>query len=170
MRIDLKNIGNFLLDKYLLILSIVFVLTIITSVGLSNFKLDASSDALVLESDESLKIYREAEDEFGDSSFLIVTYEPYIELFSDYSLNRIANLENDLKNIDCVIHLANVANDPSVELNPNLSWEINTLGMHTLCEVCVKSKIKKFIYRTHSCLIILLLVCGQVHAIYRQLL
>ncbi len=53
---------------------------------------------------------------------------------------------NDLKNIDCVIHLANVANDPSVELNPNLSWEINTLGMHTLCEVCVKSKIKKFIY------------------------
>ena len=74
MRIDLKNIGNFLLDKYLLILSLVFVLTIITSVGLSNFKLDASSDALVLESDESLKTYREAEDEFGDSSFLIVTY------------------------------------------------------------------------------------------------
>lgn len=52
----------------------------------------------------------------------------------------------DLKNIDCVIHLANVANDPSVELNPNLSWEINTLGMQTLCEVCVRSKIKKFIY------------------------
>jgi hypothetical protein len=30
----------------------------------------------VLENDESLKTYREAEDEFGDSSFLIVTYEP----------------------------------------------------------------------------------------------
>ena len=69
-----------------LILLLVFTLTIITSVGLSNFKLDASSDALVLESDESLKTYREAEDEFGDSSFLIVTYEPKNELFSEYSL------------------------------------------------------------------------------------
>ena len=53
---------------------------------------------------------------------------------------------NDLKNINYVIHLANVANDPSVELEPSLSWEINTLGMQTFCEVCIKSKIKKFIY------------------------
>ena len=52
----------------------------------------------------------------------------------------------DLSKIDCIIHLANVANDPSVELNPNLSWEINTLGMQILCEKCVKYKIKKFIY------------------------
>lgn len=52
----------------------------------------------------------------------------------------------DLRKIDCIIHLANVANDPSVELNPNLSWEINTLGMQILCEKCVKYKIKKFIY------------------------
>ena len=49
----------------------------------------------------------------------------------------------DLSKIDCIIHLANVANDPSVELNPNLSWEINTLGMQILCEKCVKYKIKK---------------------------
>ena len=52
----------------------------------------------------------------------------------------------DLKNIDCVIHLANVANDPSVELNPSLSWEINTLGMQILSEKCIMSKISKFIY------------------------
>lgn len=52
----------------------------------------------------------------------------------------------DLIGIDSVIHLANVANDPSVELNPSLSWEINTLGMQTFCEICVKAKIKKFIY------------------------
>ena len=112
MRIDLKNIGNFLLDKYLLILSIVFVLTIITSVGLSNFKLDASSDALVLESDESLKTYREAEEEFGDSSFLIVTYEPKNELFSEYSLKKISELESDLKNIDGVDSVLSILDAP----------------------------------------------------------
>ena len=112
MRIDLKNIGNFLLDRYLLILLLVFTLTIITSIGLSNFKLDASSDALVLESDESLKTYREAEDEFGDSSFLIVTYEPKNDLFSEYSLKKISQLESDLKNIDGVDSVLSILDAP----------------------------------------------------------
>ncbi len=112
MRVDIKNIASFLLEKYLLVLFITFLVTITSAVGLNNFKLDASSDALVLESDESLKTYREAEDEFGDSSFLIVTYEPNKELFSDYSLNRIANLENDLKNIDGVDSVLSILDAP----------------------------------------------------------
>ena len=54
--------------------------------------------------------------------------------------------KNDLKGVETVIHLANVANDPSVELNTNLSWEINTLGMQILCEKCLEANVKKFIY------------------------
>ena len=34
----------------------------------------------------------------------------------------------DLKGVDVVIHLANIANDPAVELKPNLSWEVNVLA------------------------------------------
>ena len=112
MRIDLKNIASKLINKYLIILFFVFLLTIVSGFGLSNFKLDASSDALVLENDESFKTYREAEDEFGDSSFLIVTYEPKKELFSDFSINRIANLENDLKKIDGVDSVLSLLDAP----------------------------------------------------------
>ena len=112
MRVDIKNIASFLIDKYLLILFFVGLISLISGLGLNNFKLDASSDALVLENDESLKAYREAEDEFGDSSFLIVTYEPNKELFSDYSINRIANLENDLKNIDGVDSVLSLLDAP----------------------------------------------------------
>ena len=112
MRVEIKNIASFLIDKYLLILLFVGLISLISGLGLSNFKLDASSDALVLENDESLKAYREAEDEFGDSSFLIVTYEPNKELFSDYSINRIANLENDLKNIDGVDSVLSLLDAP----------------------------------------------------------
>ena len=112
MRIDLKNIASNLINRYLIILFFVFLLTIVSAFGLSNFKLDASSDALVLENDESFKTFREAEDEFGDSSFLIVTYEPKKELFSDYSINRIANLENDLKNIDGVDSVLSLLDAP----------------------------------------------------------
>ena len=112
MRFDIKNLASFLLNNYLFILFFVGLISFVSALGLSNFKLDASSDALVLENDEALKVYREAEDEFGDSSFLIVTYEPDKELFSDYSINKIINLENDLKNIDGVDSVLSLLDAP----------------------------------------------------------
>jgi len=52
----------------------------------------------------------------------------------------------DLRGYDSIIHLANIANDPSVDLDPTLSWEVNVLSAKKLIEVCIKNKIKKFIY------------------------
>lgn len=54
--------------------------------------------------------------------------------------------ENDLRGIDIVIHLANIANDPAAELSPNLSWEINVLAAKKVMDLSVKAKIKQFIY------------------------
>lgn len=51
-----------------------------------------------------------------------------------------------LNNINTVIHLANVANDPSVDLNPNLSWDINVFSSFKFYEQCLKKGIKKFIF------------------------
>ena len=45
-----------------------------------------------------------------------------------------------------MIHLANIANDPSVELNPSLSWEVNVLATQQLIEKSINAKIKKFIF------------------------
>ena len=52
----------------------------------------------------------------------------------------------NIKNIDVIIHLANVANDPTVELNPNLSWEINVLAAKIMADHAVKNKVKKLIF------------------------
>ena len=112
MRIDLKNIASKLINKYLVILFFVFLLTIVSAFGLSNFKLDASSDALVLEGDAALKKYRENEEEFGDSSFLIVTYEPNSELFSKKSLSNLQEIENKLSNIDGVDSVLSLLDAP----------------------------------------------------------
>ena len=51
-----------------------------------------------------------------------------------------------LKGIDIVIHLASIANDPSVELNHQLSWEVNVLATQKLIENSVKYKVKQFIF------------------------
>ena len=53
----------------------------------------------------------------------------------------------DLQSVEAVIHLANVANDPSVELNPVLSWEVNVLHTTQLLNLCRKiDSIKRFMY------------------------
>lgn len=51
-----------------------------------------------------------------------------------------------LSNFDAVIHLAAVANDPSSELDPALTWETNALGTMQLADRCAKALVKQFIY------------------------
>ncbi|AAQ00367.1 MULTISPECIES: NAD-dependent epimerase/dehydratase family protein [Prochlorococcus] len=59
----------------------------------------------------------------------------------------IRNIEDHhLKNIDAVIHLANIANDPAVELDPRLSWEVNVLASQQLAAKAKKAGVKIFLY------------------------
>ncbi len=102
----------FVIKNSLIILSSVLLVILIASQGISNFKLDASSDALVLEGDESLKTYRENEKEFGDSSFLIITFKPDFELFSYQSLNQLFQIEESLSKLDGVDSVLSLLDAP----------------------------------------------------------
>ena len=51
-----------------------------------------------------------------------------------------------LDGIDVILHLANIANDPAVELNPELSWEVNVLAGQQLADLAVRAGVKQFIY------------------------
>ena len=76
--------------------------------------------------------------------------------FGDYLQvnNSLTKLKGDirdlkdlsLKGFDTIIHLANVANDPAVELNPTMSWEINVLAGHQLIEKAIKENVRHFIF------------------------
>jgi nucleoside-diphosphate-sugar epimerase len=50
------------------------------------------------------------------------------------------------RNTDAIIHLANIANDPMVELDPSLSWDINVLSIKFIIEKAIKNRVKKFIF------------------------
>jgi len=52
----------------------------------------------------------------------------------------------NIKNTHTIIHLANIANDPSVELNPTLSWEVNVLASKIIAEHAINNKVKKIIF------------------------
>jgi len=49
-------------------------------------------------------------------------------------------------NIDSVIHLANIANDPTGDLNSKLTWEVNVLASKLLIEKAISHDVKQFIY------------------------
>ena len=53
---------------------------------------------------------------------------------------------DDFRDIDSVVHLANIANDPSVELNPNLSWEVNVLATQKIADYSRRSGVNQLIY------------------------
>ena len=89
----MKNIFNFIVSKPWIVIIAIFAIFLGTASGLQNFKLDASSDALVIEGDEAFKVYRETGEVFGNSDFLIITYTPNSDLFSDESLATIKSLK-----------------------------------------------------------------------------
>ena len=51
-----------------------------------------------------------------------------------------------LKGVEAIIHLANIANDPGVEMNPTLSWEVNVLASQQLADRSVRAGVKQFIF------------------------
>ena len=108
----IKNYINYVINNPRRVLFFIFITLLISSLGLSNFKLDASSDALVLENDTAYKTYRESGDEFGNSDFLIVTYSPFNELFSSESLSALKSLENELGNLNGVNNVFSLLDAP----------------------------------------------------------
>ena len=49
-------------------------------------------------------------------------------------------------NVDVVIHLASIANDPCADLNPKLSWEVGPLATMSLVEMALSEGVTQFIY------------------------
>lgn len=52
----------------------------------------------------------------------------------------------DLRGIDVILHLANVANDPCAELDSKLNWEVNALATMFLVERAIRDRVPHFIF------------------------
>ena len=63
----------FVIKNPLKILSAVLLVILIASQGISNFKLDASADTLILDDDKDLKLFREINDRYESNEFLILS-------------------------------------------------------------------------------------------------
>ena len=59
----------------------------------------------------------------------------------------VRNIESvPLDGVDCIIHLASIANDPCGDLDPKLTWEVSALATMQLADKAKRHGIKQFIY------------------------
>ena len=55
-----------------------------------------------------------------------------------------------LKGVDAVIHLAAISNDPSADLDPALTEDVNQTGFALVVEECIRAKIQRFIFASSA--------------------
>ncbi len=85
---------------------------------INQFRLDASSDTLLLENDTSLEYYRAISAAYESDDNLIITYTPKTPLFTDGVIDDLKQLHYELASIKRVESITSLINVPLLESPP----------------------------------------------------
>ena len=84
----------------------IFVVLLITLLSFGyyakDFRLDASSETLLIEGDPDLKYLQEITKRYGSKDFLVLTYTPTESMVSDTSINNLLSLKYKIQSLDWV--------------------------------------------------------------------
>ena len=92
-----------------LILSLVLLISINYS---KNFRLDASSETLLIEGDPDLQYLNEVNKRYGSKEFLVLTFSPNEEITSDNSVNNLLSLKYKIQSLDWVHNVITILDIP----------------------------------------------------------
>ena len=77
-----------------------------------NFRLDASSDTLLIEGDPDLKYLNEISERYGAKEFLVLTYTPNGEMISSESIKNLLSLKQEIQKLDWVYNVITLLDIP----------------------------------------------------------
>jgi len=84
----------------------IFVLLLITLLSFGyfskDFKLDASSETLLIEGDPDLEYLKEINERYGSRDFLVLTYTPNEGMVTESSINNLLSLKYKIQSLDWV--------------------------------------------------------------------
>mgnify|MGYP001351787944 FL=1 len=100
--------------KFIFLLLICFFLMF--SFNSKNFRLDASSETLLIEGDPDLKYLNEVNQRYGSKEFLILTFTPKEEFTSDNSINNLLSLKYKLQSLDWVHNVITLLDIPLLNI------------------------------------------------------
>lgn len=96
-----------------------------------NFELDASADSLVLENDQDLRYYRALRAHYGSDDFLIVTYSPKGDLFSEPVIKDLEELRAEFLSLERVKSVTSILDVPLID-SPRMTLSEIQEGIRTL--------------------------------------
>jgi len=111
-----------------------------------DFKLDASTETLIIETDEDLRYSRMIKSRYGGYDYLLMTYSPKTDLFSNESLKKLAQLRDELKQLKRVTSVVSILNVPLLESPPVPVKELTT-GIQTLESPTVDRKLARIEFK-----------------------
>ena len=110
--IYLQYILNY--PKYVIALMLLMLGMMISNIP--NFKLDASTDSLILENDKDLAKYRNIIQDYGTNDFIVMTLSPNKgDIFDEENIDIIKNLKEEILSIDNVESVISLIDVPLVE-------------------------------------------------------
>ena len=77
-----------------------------------DFKLDASSDSLLLENDKDLKYLREVSERYGSKDFLVLTYTPVLSFTNEETIINLQFLKSKIEKLEWVDSVITIVDVP----------------------------------------------------------
>ena len=107
-RIYKKNI----IEKPKFLFFIFVLAALVFSFYSKDFRLDASSETLLIEEDPDLKYLKEVNKRYGSKEFLILTYTPNENMISENSVNNLLSLKYKIQSLDWVHNVITILDIP----------------------------------------------------------
>ncbi len=80
-----------------------------------DFRLDASSETLLIEGDPDLKYLKEVTERYGSKDFLVLTYTPEARMTSESSINNLLSLKYKIQSLDWVHSVVTLLDIPLLD-------------------------------------------------------
>ena len=138
----LNSFASVISQKPIVVLAIGLVLLLVSAFNIPNFKLEASSDSLVLENDEDLRYYREISNEYSTGDFLVVLFTPEKPLFSIESIKNVRTLSDRFEKLDGVRDVLSFLDAPLL-FSPKMSMSELADNLKTIEEEGVDLNLAK---------------------------
>jgi len=135
-----------------LVCVVILIVSMLFITQIKNFRLDASSDTLVLQNDTALQFYREIKQKYGSDDFLIMTFSPEKDLFASHTLEQLKLITHQLEQVPEIESITSILtvpliNSPAISVE-NLKDEAPTLlSARTVVSLARQELLSSPIYR-----------------------
>ena len=110
-----KIYQRFVLSKPTIVLILLIITAVVFGYKSKDFRLDASSETLLIEGDPDLKYLQEINEKFGTKEFLVLTLTPKEKITSENTINNILSLKYKIQSLDWVHNTITILDIPLLD-------------------------------------------------------